>query len=288
VAGVIFTYMGPGEPPLLPAYKTLTAREEYRFSPTKCFHECSYLQANEGNLDPVHLSFLHRLQEASGSPGTSRINPLAMLTARDVRPAIEAEQTDFGLRIYALRKAGEGQTYVRITNFIMPNLCAIAGGTGGDGYQVDWHVPIDDTHHWKYTMAFRASAPLGDKARARQDLTAGYRLTRNAINRYLQDREEMKAGSFSGLGTNFLAHDAFAVESQGPIQDRGREHLGSTDKGIVMARLMLLRAIRDVEAGRDPRHVIRDPIANRFPDLVVKSEVIPSSKDWKSYWREAL
>jgi hypothetical protein len=278
--------MGPGEPPLLPAYKTLTVPEEYRFSPTKCFHECSYLQANEGNLDPVHLSFLHRLQRDTGSSGSSRVAPSSIFTARDKRPAIEAEQTDFGLRIYALRKAGQGQTYVRITNFIMPNLCAIAGGTGGDGYQIDWHVPIDDTHHWKYTMAFRASAPLGDKARARQELTADYRLARNAGNRYLQDQGEMKTGSFSGLGTNFLAHDAFAVESQGPIQDRPREHLGSTDKGIVMGRLMLLKAIRDVQAGRDPLHVIRDPVANRFPDLVVKSEVVPDSKDWKSYWRE--
>jgi phenylpropionate dioxygenase-like ring-hydroxylating dioxygenase large terminal subunit len=295
-AEVIFAYMGPGETPLLPAYDLFAVPEDYRYQPAKSYHECSYLQANEGNLDPVHLSFLHRLwrddsPEALESAGQGMRRTTAHeLNLQDTAPSIDAELTDYGLRIYSVRRAGADQNYVRITNLVMPNLCAIGGGTGGDGYQMDWHVPIDDTRHWKYSMAFRRSSPLEDrrlKDRLRA-ITTGYRRVRNKSNRYLQDRGEMKTKSFTGLGTNFLDHDGWGVESPGAIQDRTAEHLVSTDKAIVAGRKILLQAIRDVEEGRDPLHVIRDPGRNRFPHLFVRHEVVPSSRDWKGYWKEGI
>src|SRR5438045_387096 len=54
VAGLIFAYLGPGEPPLLPPYEFLTAPEDHRFT-TKTLKECNFLQASEGNIDPQHL-----------------------------------------------------------------------------------------------------------------------------------------------------------------------------------------------------------------------------------------
>jgi len=58
-AGIIFAYMGPGEVPLLPGYEPLLAPPSHVLV-TKIFHECNYFQANEGNLDPSHVSYLHR------------------------------------------------------------------------------------------------------------------------------------------------------------------------------------------------------------------------------------
>jgi len=295
-AGVIFAYLGPGEPPLLPAYDLLTVPEEYRYMPMKSFHECSFLQGNEGNLDPVHLSFLHRLWEdkdaeawSSGGKGMARATALE-LNRSDLAPLIDAEVTDFGLRIFSVRKVAEDQNYVRITNFVMPNLCAIGGGTGGDGYQMDWHVPIDDTHHWKYSMAFRRSQPLTDRRLKDRlaGITTGYRRKQTAANRYLQDRGEMNTKSFSGLGNNFMGHDGFAVETPGPIQDRTQEHLVTTDKAIVAGRKLLLQGIRDVEEGRDPQHVVRDPERNRFPYIMVRHVVVQAGVDWRNSWKENI
>src|SRR5207244_2378298 len=65
--GIVFTYMGPGEPPLLPNYEFLTVPEAQR-NATKILYECNYLQANEGNIDPVHLSFLHQHLEEAKPP----------------------------------------------------------------------------------------------------------------------------------------------------------------------------------------------------------------------------
>ncbi len=78
-------------------------------------------------------------------------------------------------------------------------------------------------------------------------------------------------------------HDLFATESQGSIQDRTREHLVTSDKAIVAQRKQLLKAIKDVQEGRDPLHVIRDPKNNSFPHMVVISEVVPTSNDIKDY-----
>ena len=115
-----------------------------------------------------------------------------------------------------------------------------------------------------------------------------YRLIRNRENRYLQDRESMTTESFNGLGLNFQAHDIVATESPGPIQDRTQEHLATSDRAIGAARKLLVNAIRDVQEGKDPLHVVRDPSKNRFNHLVAMTEVIPAGKDWKDHLKEKI
>jgi hypothetical protein len=51
--------MGSGEPPELPNYEPLVAPKGHVLV-TKIFHECNYFQANEGNLHPSRVSYLHR------------------------------------------------------------------------------------------------------------------------------------------------------------------------------------------------------------------------------------
>jgi hypothetical protein len=146
-------------------------------------------------------------------------------------------------------------------------------------------VPVDDTHHWKYTFVYSAKSPLQKEvvSRERSELTSDYRLVRNQANRYLQDREAMKTHTYAGMGSGFQAHDAFATTSQGPVQHRSAEHLVSSDKAIVAARKLLEKAIKDVQAGREPPHVIRTPEENWLPHLLVVSDMISDDSDWKEY-----
>ena len=148
------------------------------------------------------------------------------LLGNDIAPTIEVDMRDFGLRIYTLRNAGPDKRYLRVTNFVMPNLAAFGGSTVGDGYAVHWHVPIDDTHHWKYIFMFSRSKALDRRAAQQKPLRDHSRLSSYAqpANRFQQDRESMKTKTFTGMGINFQAHDAFATESQGPVQDRTNEH----------------------------------------------------------------
>ena len=285
--GVIFTYMGLGQPPLLPNYEFLKASPDH-LCVNKIFHECNYLQANEGNIDPVHLSYLHRFlenreEQYRGVRGADESH--YNLVARNLAPTMDIELTDFGVRIYTVRKLPDDKAYLRVSYFILPNLSAFPGQTGGEGYSVNWHVPIDDTHHWKYTFVYSAGGPLEQRVvnRERSELTPDHRLVRNEANRYLQDRESMKTKTFTGIGSGFQAHDAFATASQGPIQDRAEEHLVSSDKAIIAARKLLEKAIRDVQEGREPPHVIRSPSENRFPQLLVLSDMVPDNSDYKQY-----
>ncbi len=295
-AGIIFAYMGSDEPPLFPRYEPFLAPAGHLLV-TKIFHECNYFQANEGNLDPSHVSYLHRQanvpenlkRTVQGSDGKL---PLALYET-DVAPDIEAEETDYGVRIFALRKTEDARTFMRVTNFILPNMATIPGPMSGDGYNLYWHVPIDDTHHWRYDIVFRRSAPMEEKDIRRNqeildELTPDYRPKRNRANRYLQDREAMKTWSFSGMGRIFNVQDSAIVEGSGPIADRTQEFLGSSDRAIIAVRRQVLRAIRDVQAGREAPHVIRDAHVNRFAHLMVVSEVITDGSDWQNFWKKKL
>lgn len=292
-AGVVFTYMGPGEPPLLPTYEFLGVSDEHRVL-TKIYHECNYQQGNEGNIDPQHLSFLHFFlreapaakegMSASVTGGESSAN---RLFGEDTAPTIEIEETDYGIRIYAVRDTDEGDDYVRITNFIYPNLASFPAFPGV--YGVNWHVPIDDTHHWKFMFMIRPDAPLPKEMLAPTIYDGqgdDYHNARNLRNRYLQDRTEMKTRSFIGLGPSFAVHDMWATEGEGAIQDRTAEHLGYTDKAIALARRLLIKAAQQVQDGADAPHVVRAVADNRFDHLGAYQEVVPKTEEWSSVWRK--
>jgi phthalate 4,5-dioxygenase oxygenase subunit len=291
VSGLIFTYMGEGTPPILPDYEFLQ-HDEWHRNLTKIYFDCNWLQAIEGNIDPSHLSYLHRPVTPVDSrpvPGSDR--SADAYYRGDGRPTLEYEPTHYGLRIYSIRQSDKGK-YVRITNFLMPNKTAIVGNEGrvGQGYQVNWHVPIDDTHHLRFDIAFNRAKPFTAEAsrRAWQDLTPDGHLQRNLGNRYLQSRAEMITKNITGMGGTFFVHDAFAVESAGPINDRTQEFLGTTDMPIVQARKQLLAGMDAIERGQEPLHVITDPAKNDMSDMVVFSGVIPADADHRSCWKEKV
>jgi hypothetical protein len=293
-AGVIFAYMGPGEPPLLPNYQFMLLPEEHVFS-TKIYNECNYLQGNEGNYDLLHVSFLHyshrdlrRDVTGANNPGVAgSVDALCTRGSAPHMERIEARLTDFGLSVCKIRRVDDEKNFLRIGTFIFPNLSAFPAGG------VNWHVPIDDTHHWKYVISFSVDQPY-DKEQLRKDRdrvcpAPDYVPVQNPRNRYLQDRDSMRSMSYSGLNPNyFAAQDVCVTEGAGPIFDRTQEHLVPSDIAVVTTRNLMLKAIKDVQEGRDPPHVIRDPAQNDFSHLVATFGVVPSSLDWKDYCQQLV
>ena len=51
--------------------------------------------------------------------------------------------------------------------------------------------------------------------------------------------------------------DKEAQVSQRPIAVHALEHLGSTDRGVILFRKILKRAIKDIQEGRDPQNASR-------------------------------
>ncbi len=293
IAGLIFTYMGKARPPEFPMYSCFDAPEPHRWV-MRSIMECNYLQALEGNIDPVHLSYLHRPAgrvDQRNVPGSEK--SADMYYAEDGRPQLDLEDTDYGIRIYSIRRSGDDKQYVRVTNFILPCSAAIVGNEGrvNEGYAMHFHVPIDDHHNARYDFVHNRVRAI-DKAK--YDARFGNRAGPDGVtprllaNRYYQSREAMQTENFTGMGRSFNVHDAFACESMGPITDRTQEHLATSDRIIVRARRQLLEAIKDTGDGKEPRGVLRDPTASDCSHMVVVSEVLPKTLDYKSAWKNRI
>ncbi len=297
-AGVILAYVGRGEPPPLPNFHFLSGPAENTFA-MKAHQECNYLQGNEGNIDPSHLSFLHRfLPEGVSASMNLRSGALNDVLASDQSPDIRVAETPFGLRINSARAFKEGTRWVRLTNFLMPNAAAIQGSPVLDPrkqpispncyYQINWHVPIDDHTHWKYVISHRFDGPVDPEflMSSYDQVGPDFRVPRTRANRFNQDREEMRKRSFAGLGMSFFVHDKCVIETQGdgPIMDRSTENLGTSDRAIVAMRRLLLKAITDVKEGRDPRMIDRSGETDPLKDLAIYSKEVPNELDLESNW----
>jgi phthalate 4,5-dioxygenase len=299
-AGAFFAYLGPDAPPEFPAYDFFTAAPEHLHA-AKVFVDCNYVQANEGNYDPAHVGFLHRTKGENRAADRAASNALYRVGVSEeedvvvdsgLPPRLEVEPTAFGLRVYQVRPAGEGRTYLRITLFGMPNFSAIAGPQGGIGHIGIWHVPIDDHSHWRWHFAVRHDAPIasgryGSAHKGAAEYDSEFFLARKNANRYLQDRSTMEA-TFTGMGGNFNAHDAFATESQGAIQDRTRENAAASDVAVVAARRLMLAGVEDVRAGKEPLGVVRDPGHNQFADLLSFDVLADAALEHREVVRQVL
>ena len=291
--GVIFGYMGPGEPPVFPQYDFLRAPVEKCFT-NKVFNGCNFLQSNEGNIDPVHTSYLHRpfgrLQDDDETRDYVNVRGLdqqvAELLQDEPRPDLQVDEKDYGVRILTSRKAGDGKKFLRVTNFLMPASACVGTVKNSDGWIALWHVPRNDETNWRWEWIFYRDREMDMEHLAQSRLsetTAERKFTRTLANRYLQDRDAMETENFSGIGPHFHMHDAMAIETMGPIQDRTKEYLGHSDVAIIAARKMMLDGMKAIEEGRDPPGVIRDPAKKNVPDLLVFNEALPEDTDVKAH-----
>lgn len=119
-------------------------------------------------------------------------------------------------------------------------------------------VPVDDTH----TQVFRVNFVPHDTEHSLPDAAVPLRLA------------QLKFGPREYDMTLVSAQDSMAWETQGPLTDRTREHLGIEDEGVIELRKMLREQIDRVQHGLEPLGVIRDPTKNRLIDLGVFNERI--------------
>ncbi|MDA0240105.1 MAG: Rieske 2Fe-2S domain-containing protein [Proteobacteria bacterium] len=287
--GVIWCYMGVGEPPLIPDFQFLSAPEENRLA-FRVIQQCNWLQGLESSTDPSHTSYLHRM--AKGEK-TARDSGFSAMFGEDTRPRLDIEHTSFGVRIHALRKMKDGRNYLRVNNYIYPcGTTPVTESPGVPGYQGRWYVPIDDEHHCRFEFFYKNGDPVDKdglrKVRA-DNIGPDGRHIRRADNRYLQDRDEQRRDdTFCGMGRYIPAHDTYAIETQGAIQDRTKEHLGSTDIVIIEVRKALLGAIESMQQGNDAPGLLHSMDQNQFPDFLCTSDYIPDGEDGPAYCRRIL
>ena len=288
VADTIWAYMGPGDPPLQPSHPALLAPSEYRTC-VRWHTACNFLQSLEGGLDPVHTSYLHGFTTRPDNPTEAAINDVFQA---DTAPRLSVYDAPFGFRIIAEREvAGGAEKILRLSNFIMPNASIVNGfdtPMGPGGASLVWQVPIDDTHHWRFEYTFHSKRRVDKEYIAKicdAEKLAGDFPKRNATNRYLQDRAEMQASTYSGLGRCVPVHDVMIIESQGEIHDHSKEHLVTSDVAIIRARRLLLEAMDAVAAGEDPRGVVREADKEQLRHAVAATDSVASACSNEDFYR---
>jgi phthalate 4,5-dioxygenase len=290
VGDILWTYMGdPAKRPDLPEFEFCHVRAEQTYT-SKRWQESNWLQALEGGIDSSHVSWLHS--------GGLKSDPLFKgakgneYNLNDLRPFFEVAEADGGLFVGARRNAEDGKYYWRITPWVMPSFTMVP--PRGD-HPVHGHfwVPIDDENVWVYTFDFHPTRPLtAEERQAMKDghgvhsrnIPGTYRPEENKDVDYLMDREAQKRGeTFSGI-RGIAQQDASLQESMGPIVDREKERLVSSDTGIIKARQKLRKAIEALrDEGATPPGV--DPAHHRIRSAAV---VLPQEESFIESCRDAL
>ena len=177
------------------------------------------------------------------------------------RPTINWEQTKFGIKETTWV---EGVSKPRISHFIFPSHIRHSAARVGENPRqvIRFRVPTDDFKTTTYWIDFYPHRD-GQPTQPALLKTQGFKKSEPGVYKRVQD-------GWWNLYTH--EQDRVAQESQGVIADRTKEHLASSDQGIIMLRKMIRDSIDAVRAGKDPLGVIRDPAAN-------KSITFDSSRD---------
>ena len=255
LGGLIWAYMGKGQPPELPNYHFLT-RDDGARDFSGYVRECNYMQQVENALDPVHATILHG-RPVHGFPAA----PEWMET-----PDFTVAATDTMAYYVARRKGPEpGTEWHREVAYVPPIMVVHHGGTlPGDPLtemvDVAWRMPIDDLTTRTFTLKFFPEGAGKNGNEEKQARPKPPPLMRGT-------RRQWDMATING-------QDNAAQVGQGAIVDRTREHLGHSDRGVIQVRKLWKNVIETSLRGEDPPNLIRDPAKNRLVHVDVVERLV--------------
>ena len=236
LGGVLFGYLGPDPAPLLPRYDILVREDWVRRIEIHPVLDCNWLQPMENAVDPAHLYWLHGY--TGGAP-----------TARD-------ERIEFEIFEYGIYKCHYGRRRAEVHPLVFPNMLR------GTGNVAHFRIPMDDTHTGILYVIY---SPAADgKPGGQKEVPYKY------IGPIKEPHDDYGFPRYRHHMKTFASQDGMAWETQGPMADRTKEHLASSDKGVVMFRQMLRLQLEKVKRGEDPIGVIRDPEKNKIIEFKVQ------------------
>lgn len=291
LGGLIFAYLGEGEPPVLPPWDVLVWPNSLRQVGLTVI-PCNWLQCQENASDPTHSVYLHGhffkyilerdglISERAQDPATHR----AWTSISGVKgfDHVIHKRDAHGVQkamVYTPERGADRYQERWHSYMIFPNIARVGGA--GIRFEMQFRVPIDDTHtlHVVYDIY---TAPEGVEINP-PPVVPYYDIP-------IEDENGKPILDF------VLAQDMVAWWSQGPIVDRSQEHLGATDAAVIDFRKMLDEQITIVEQGGDPINFYRD--ASECGEVIEGTPKIMSNNyqgpTWggsraalhKGYWRD--
>ena len=289
--GFVWIWMGPKEEMRELEPPAWAPQPGIRYAIVKMHAACNWAQVLEGSIDSAHSSSLHstNMPAASGVAGSTATDSAWLRPSNDKAPRLQFQPTSYGFKYAAIRtpiRNPDTHDYVRTTLFIAPFTVLIPPN---DQYNLaQMLVPLDDVNTMFYWIAWHPDPAKGISPQAWRkfcgaevgvDLNKDFTKLRNLQNRYLQDREAMKRGDFTGIH-GIPTQDMAMWESMGPIVERSQDHPGASDMAVVQFRRMMVAAAKRFAEG-GPAIGTAEP---RMPHARLASfeGIVPKSADWRT------
>lgn len=286
-AGFIWVWLGPKEEMVPFEMPNWAPTPQTRISVVKIKIACNWAQVLEGAIDSAHSSSLHSSDMKFAQVDSAKATEQAWLRPSfDRAPRMQIHVRDWGFRYAAIRTPvfePDKNDYVRITLFVAPFFTVIPPN---DKYKLAQAlIPVDDETTMFHFIAWDETGAGVEQEFWRKfcfaqrgiDLNQDWSPIRTMENDYLQDRNLMKLGHFSGI-MGIPAQDIAMWETQGRIAQRHHEKLGSSDLAIVHFRRQMVDAAK---AWRDRGEVIGREKSVPFAKLHSWQGMVPKGGDWR-------
>ncbi|HEY3118625.1 MAG TPA: Rieske 2Fe-2S domain-containing protein [Chloroflexota bacterium] len=247
LGGMLWAWMGPEPRPLVPRWEAFV-KEGIR-SVGWAVLPCNWLQIMENSLDPVHTEHLHRYFTNYVLERLGQDDPTARQYWRSKANVRKHTKIGFDVFEHGIVKRRVLQGYDQTNAMWSIGHCVVFPFML---QQSQIRIPMDDTHtlYWWYNV--HPQRPEDEDQRA-EDIPL-YQVPLPGL-----DAEGLPVWE---LADNNSGQDNYAWVSQGPVTPRWTEHLGESDKGIILYRRLLAEQMRIVEDGADPMNTFRDPAQN--------------------------
>ncbi len=233
-AGLLWAYLGPEPAPLVPNWDPFTWANGFVqivFSEVPC----NWFQCQENSIDPVHFEWMHdnwsvRLKGAPGPYAPAHLK-------------LDFTEFEYGIQYKRIRE-GADETHPLWT---IGRVCLWPNALY-TGNHFEWRVPMDDTTTLSVGWFF-SRVPRDREPYVQQRIPYWTSPVRDETGRWIT--------------SHVMNQDFVGWIGQGEVADRTQEHLGRSDRGILLMRRRFLHDIEGLAKGADPKGLIRDEESNR-------------------------
>jgi 5,5'-dehydrodivanillate O-demethylase len=256
--GLIFAFLGEGEPPAMPRYPVL--EQDGVVDNRIQTLACNYFNRLDNSMDPIHVAFVHYFRRVGSQFRSGRM------------PSLEAEETDWGFTTMTQWPEGlEGENPLH--HYVMPNAFLIrieSNEDRGVREHCSWRVPVDDEHH----LSVNASCLLisGEQAEAFRTHRQTQRSQGMDASRSdpAQKGEAVLAGEMALDDAEndwnlYDVQDYVAQVGQGRVVQQANDHLGYVDLGVSLLRKVWARELAKLSKN--------EPIKVWQPELIASTVV---------------
>ena len=263
--GLLFAYLGPNpdDPPPLPKYAALADCAGQRSLEATRVYDYNWFNFIENGADPAHFSILHR---ADPDDGTWRS---WFFSFKDI-PYFDAIETAYGMKVVSRKPGPSADTeYVDEKSFALPSILQI-----GDTEFTHFRQPREALSAGSHNAHFMFVTPNDD-----------YSFTLFTVNHYtgsdpeffqklapsrkveaLAEKKPYDPRKYSPFRGNVRTEDITCQSTQ-PLLDRRKEQLGTSDKGVILIRRIILNAMRAVQEKRAPPGLLRREQAHEMVEI---------------------